>query len=398
MTGPSPWLDALSTLLRRSYLAQPSALAAVVNDAVRPLGVEVIVYLADREQLHLRALPEPGKPPGELLAIDGTLPGQAFRRVTELVSPQEPGRVWVPILDGTERLGVLAVSLPDRVPPPGVQESLRMLSVLIGHLLVAKMAYGDSLRRVRRSQPMSVGGEMLWRMLPPLTFATHDLIVAAMIEPCYDVGGDAYDYAVDNDLARITILDAVGHDLNAALTSCLTLSAIRAARVSGAGLPDAAAAADRALTNQFDDLRYATGILAELDLQLGQLRVVNAGHPQPVVLRSGRSVAVLDGGRRLPLGLIGPTDDPVEYSLEPGDLLLFYTDGITEARDEDGQLFGLERLIELAERQTADGHPAPEIARGISHAVMEYQNGQLHDDATVLLVEWGPGVGIRIVP
>jgi hypothetical protein len=398
MTGPPTWLEALSTLLRRSYLAQPSALAAVVNDAVRPLGVEVTIYLADREQQHLRALPEPGKPAGDPLTIDGTLPGQAFRRITERMSPQEPGRVWVPILDGTERLGVLAVSLPGGLPPPRVQESLRMLSVLIGHLLVAKMAYGDSLRRVRRSKPMSVGGEMLWRMLPPLTFATHDLIVAAMIEPCYDVGGDAFDYAVDNDLARITILDAVGHDLNAALTSCLSLAAIRAARIAGAGLADAAAAADSALINQFDDLRYVTGILAELDLAEGQLRVVNAGHPPPVVLRSGRSVATIEGGRRLPLGLTGPTDDPVEFSLEPGDLLLLYTDGIIEARDEDGQLFGVERLIELAERQTADGHPAPEIARGLSHAVMAYQNGQLHDDATLMVVQWGPGTGIRIVP
>jgi sigma-B regulation protein RsbU (phosphoserine phosphatase) len=392
------WREAIATLLHTSHLAQPSALASVINEAVRPYGIEITLYLVDREQERLRPLPEPGKATAEPLAVDGTIAGQVFRRVTAVASHRDPRRVWVPVLDGTERLGVLEATLPEHLTGPAGMDGLRTLSVLIGHLIASKLAYGDALRRVRRSQPMSVGGELLWRMLPPLTFATDDLVLSAAIEPCYDFGGDAYDYAVDDDRARITVIDAVGHGLNAALTSTVTLAATRAARAVGDDLPEVALAADAALIGQFGDLRYVTGVLAELDLRTGRLRFVNAGHPPPVVLRHGQSVAVLKGGRRLPLGLDGPIDEPAQYSLEPGDLLMLYTDGITEARDERDEFFGLRRLSEHAERQTNAGHPAAEVARGLARAVRDFQNGRLQDDATLLLAQWGPGVGRRMLP
>lgn len=394
------WNDAIASLLDSSYLAQPSALADVVNDAVRPLGAEVVVYLADREQVALRALPESGKPAPDPVMIDASMAGRAFRQVALTVAPHDPTRVWLPILDGTERLGVLAVSLSDPMSgrDAAVQAALTRFGVLIGHLLVAKLPYGDTLRRVRRSQPMSVGGELLWRMLPPLTFATSSMALSAVMEPCYDVGGDAFDYAVDDDRAIVGIFDAVGHDLNAALTSTLALAATRRARTAGAGLAEIARAGDDALAAQFADLRYVTAVLAELDLIDGHLSLVNAGHPPPLLLRTGRSVATLDGGRRLPLGFADQCVAPVDVALEPGDQLLFYTDGIIEARGDDDEFFGLPRLVEFAERQARQGFAPPEIVRRLSHAVLERQRGQLQDDATLLLMQWGPGAGDRTRP
>src|SRR5262249_1981304 len=151
---------------------QPSGLAAAVGDVLRPIGAEAVIYLADREQETLRALPEQGVPTYDPVAIETTMAGRAFRRMSLVVSPEQPTHAWLPILDGQERLGVLAITLP---PPmsahdPAIQQSLRSLCVLIGHLLVAKISYGDSVRQARRSQRMSVGGELLWRMLPPQTF------------------------------------------------------------------------------------------------------------------------------------------------------------------------------------------------------------------------------------
>lgn len=77
--------------------------------------------------------------------------------------------------------------------------------------------------------------------------------------------------------------------------------------------------------------------------------------------------------------------------LEPGDRVLFYTDGITEARDDRGKEFGLHRLVDFVIRHNADGLPVPETLRRLVRSVMAYNSGRLQDDATVLLVEWQPG-------
>lgn len=84
--------------------------------------------------------------------------------------------------------------------------------------------------------------------------------------------------------------------------------------------------------------------------------------------------------------------------LEPGDRLLLYSDGITEARDEHGRFFGEERLVELTERAAAARLSAPETVRRLAAAVLEHQNGRLQDDATLLLVEWSADSHTRLFP
>jgi serine phosphatase RsbU (regulator of sigma subunit) len=249
---------------------------------------------------------------------------------------------------------------------------------------------GDTLRRTCRSRPMTTGAELLWRLLPPMTFATRGLVVSGIIEPCYEAGGDAFDYAVDNNLARLAVLDAIGHGLGAGLTAAVTLAALRGARAAGLSLASVAATVDDELVGHFGDLRFVTGVLAELELDSGELAYVNAGHPPPILLRRGKAVATLMSGRRLPLGLQDHQVRPARLALEPGDRLLFYTDGAVEARDPEGNLFGVARLVDLAERHCATGLPAPETLRRLSHAVLDHQKGEAQDDTTMMLVEWAP--------
>jgi serine phosphatase RsbU (regulator of sigma subunit) len=303
-------------------------------------------------------------------------------------------------VDGTERLGVAGIVLPDAglVDDPEIHLGLTAIVGLIGHLIVAKSVYGDIFRRVRRSRPMSTEGELLWHNIPPLTFATDKVAISAVLEPCYQVGGDAFDYAVDNDHAQLEIFDAVGHGLSAGLTAVLTLAAVRAARSRGADLIEMGAAADEALTSQFDDLRYTTAVLADLDLRTGLLRYLNAGHHAPVLIRDGKAVARLDEQRRMPLGLVDPRPATSQHQLEPGDRLLLFTDGITEAHSPEGGAFGLDRLIALAEEHSVGGPPVPEVLRRLSHAVLDHQRGHLDDDATLMIVEWATAAGDRMIP
>ena len=312
------WHRALISLTRSGHTVQSSGLAPLLNETLRPLGIHATVYLVDIEQRSLHTLPEPGVV-ADAVPIEGSLAGRCYMTVTPLVASRDPIRFWMPLIDGTERLGVLDLTLPAGLDPDkeDVFENIDAIAGLLAHLIVAKTQYGDTLSRARRSQAMSPGAETLWRLLPPLTFTTHRLVLSAILEPCYAVGGDVYDYAVDDDIARIALFDAVGHGLPAALTATVALGASRSARIQGRGLQDVARAVDEAILGEFQDSRFLTAILAELHLATGTVHYLNAGHPPPVLLRDGKAVAQLDSGRRLPLGLQGREGDLAQISLEP---------------------------------------------------------------------------------
>jgi sigma-B regulation protein RsbU (phosphoserine phosphatase) len=392
------WGAALTDLLHRVKLAQPDELAAEVAAAVAPLRVDITIYLADLEQQRLRPLPVPGKPTPEPLSIGATLAGRAFTTVTTHPGAEEGGsnRLWVPMIDGAERLGVADVAAGAAFARPAdLRRYSETMVGLVGHLVTVKLPYGDGLHRLRRTRAMSPASELLAAMLPPLTFSTHRMAISAVLEPVYEVGGDAFDYAVDDAVAGLMVFDAMGRGTAAGLTCATALASVRAARRAGGDLGAMADAGDAALAEQFPDLRFVTAILAQLDIEVGVLRYVNAGHPPPLLLRQGRAVRTLSGGRRRPLGIDDTAREVGEEALQPGDRLLLYTDGVTEAYDRQGNRFGVGRLVDLAERCAAAELPAPETLRRLSHSVLEHQDGPPADDATLLLLEWSPEAGRR---
>lgn len=400
MTATDSWRHALADLLSGSHRLPPDELPAAVNMALEKLGVTVTIYLVDAEQCHLRALPDPDHPLPEPLPIDSTLAGHAFTNLEIHLGHGEPPRLWVPVVNGTERLGLLDVRLPPGADPHdrSVHDGCRLIAGLLGHLVTSKSVYGDNLRRAARSQNMAVSAELLWQLLPPLTFASRTTVVSALLEPCYEVGGDAFDYALDDGMASVAILDGVGHGLPAVLTTSVALAAMRAARRAGEDLVGIADAMDRAIRSQWSDGRFVTGVLARFDTYRGLLRYVNAGHPRPLLLRHGRALRALAGGRRLPLGLPDARSNVGEMRLEPGDRVLLHTDGVTEARNAKGEMFEMAHLADLAARYIGSGLPAAETLRRLGHAVADHQDGPLRDDATLLLVEWSPAAAGHMEP
>jgi sigma-B regulation protein RsbU (phosphoserine phosphatase) len=395
------WNAVLADLLRRCQVVQPDELAAEINVGCRAIGLDASIYLIDHEQQKLWPVPERGKPLPPPLAVDGTVAGRAFTAVRSLPGRdrRDAVRWWVPMVDGAERLGVVEV-LSRTVPadPERLRRNAETLVMLVAHLISIKSAYGDLLHQVRRTRAMHPSGELLLSMLPPLTFTCERMVLSAVLEPCYDVGGDAYDYAVDGSMARFMLFDAMGRGLQAALTSAAVLAAVRAARRDDLGLYAMARAADAALIEQFPRLRFVTAVLGELDIDSGLLRYLNAGHPPPTLMRRGKALRTLTGGRRLPLGLDDSEIQVGEEFLEPGDRLLLHTDGVTEAYDRDGDPFGTRRLTRLAERFAADQLPAPETLRLLSHAVIDHRDDRLTDDATLMLIEWSHDAVERTQP
>ena len=208
------------------------------------------------------------------------------------------------------------------------------------------------------------------------------------------MGGDAYDYAINDDgILHLAIFDGMGHGLPAAGVTAFALSAYRHSRRGGVRPAAMYAAIDAAVHDQYPTPRFVTALIAELHVASGRLRWISAGHPPPLLLRNGHLVGTLDVAPSPPLGLRLAEGEPVEgeESLQPGDMVLLYSDGLTEARRPDGELFTEERLAEFIERQAANGLPAPETLRGLREAIIERGAGSLRDDATALLDRMAPG-------
>lgn len=401
-------------LLSQSHLIRPGDVTAALAAAAGSLGLSApCVYLADMQQRHLMPLPEDdeqasqGQAAAEPLLIETSTAGQAYRAVeikhvldTQASRDwQNAYRVWVPLADGADLLGVLGLTATDT--GEDTLARCRALASLTGLMVTAKARVSDTYARAQRSKKMSLQGEMIWALLPPRAFATEHVLLSAFLEPAYEAGGDGFDYSMLGDRLHVALFDALGHNLSAGLLTSVCLASCRGSRRSGRSLADTVARADQAIVRQFGDYRFVTALLADLDVGTGQLSWVCRGHPAPLLIRGNQTVTELTRPPELPLGLSvvdaeGEVDDSIieatlhTEQLQPGDRVLFYTDGVTEGHTTGGVPFGVERLGRFVIEHTTAGTPAPEIMRQLNHEIMDHQSGDLRDDATVVMVEWEP--------
>jgi len=378
--------ERVADLLADAQFAVPDDVPGLLTKHARRLGaVDAAIFLVDYEQRVLTPLPAPGGPDREAVAVEGTLAGRAF----STLSPQSSGDsslLWIPMVEGNERLGVVGFELGGPILEGFLEEVVR-LTTQVAELVVTKANYGDFFENYRRRQPMSIASELAWQLLPPLTFGTDRVVISGALAPAYDVGGDSFDYGVDSECARIAVFDAMGHGLGAGLLATVAVAAYRNCRRRQMKLAETAAAVDEIISERFGPERFVTAVLAELELETGCFRWFRAGHPAPLLLRGSKVVKTLWGNSGMPLGLGSPGVE-AEESLEPGDQVVFFTDGVTEARSPDGTFFGADRLADLVSRASAGGNPPPETLRRLVHSILDHQAGDLQDDATAVLVEW----------
>lgn len=352
---------------------------------------KITVHLVDLQQ-HL-LVPLTG---GPILDIDTTVAGEAYRH--DIMRLAEGGgdelSLWLPLKDGADRIGVLHIRT-FRLDEPTLRRC-QALAALLALVITSKRAYSDTYVRRTRARPVQLRTEMLRAFLPPRTLGTARGVSTAVLEPAYELGGDAFDHSITRDTLHAVILDAMGHDLASGLTASVAMAGARSARRSGVELGELTAGVEKALIDWLPE-RFCTAVFADLNLSTGLFTWANCGHPAPLLIRGRRLVlGAMDRPPELPLGLAGVVSDSTprtvqQMALEPGDQVLLYTDGVIEAHDTDGRMFGLERFADFVTRAASADEPAPETLRRLIHSIHTHQRDGFTDDATIMLLEWTPG-------
>ena len=155
------------------------------------------------------------------LGVDGTLAGRAYRTgspVSGEGADEATRRLWLPLREGSERLGVLEATVP-APDADALTADAALFADLVAMLVATQWPYGDVFELVRRVRPMRLPAEIQWRLLPPTTLRAEGVSLSGLLEPWDEVGGDAFDYALNDGRLHVALFDAMGHGLGATLLS-----------------------------------------------------------------------------------------------------------------------------------------------------------------------------------
>jgi sigma-B regulation protein RsbU (phosphoserine phosphatase) len=244
---------------------------------------------------------------------------------------------------------------------------------------------GRAARRQDRKQQRELDEARLIQraLLPAALPQVHGLRLAAVWQPMDGVGGDCFDVTVSGSAVGVMIADVAGKGMPAALLMSNLQAAVRAFAQDGAAPCALATSVNRLLCRHMVSGRFVTFCFARIDAAHGCVAYVNAGHNPPLVIRAGGAVERLTEGGTV-LGVFpDATFVQAQIGVSPGDRLLFYTDGISEARNTDGEEFGEQRIAAaaIAGRTLS----AEDLKARVAAEVQAFTGGAFDDDATIIV-------------
>lgn len=348
-------------------------------------------YLIQTVDSGERALERIEAQPPDLILLDVMMPGVDGIEVCRRVKCSSSNYIPIILVTAYDEPDIrrrgLAAGAEDFISKPFDSDAL---IVRVRNLLRTKRLY-DELRAANEemeTELRSVGDlqrSMLPEAMPSLPgFKLHSLFLPARL-----AGGDFFDFieAGENKLG-IVVGDASGHGPPAAVLMAIARVTMRLCSAEPGGPARRIAAASRAILPFVPVGQFITLFYGVLDAESREMRFSLAGHCPPVIFGAGRDAPeVLKTATGLPLGLDGePTYEERGIELKRGERVLLYTDGIYEAMKADGELFGLERFLEII--QTHAEAPAEQFCDLIVDDVQRFMKGhQFRDDCVLFLIE-----------
>ncbi|MFJ7771054.1 PP2C family protein-serine/threonine phosphatase [Streptomyces sp. NPDC097107] len=390
MIGPS--------IVNRFVVAERAVRTAAPHDlldAVRRVLVEqyaadgVELFMADYGLTVLQpvsVLPDTLEP----VSVHNTAEGRAFGAQEPYVEDAPGGglvRAHLPVSVRGDRLGVLSVVLPGGDHVRGCLAELAEIAEVLGREVVVAERDTDLYLQARRRDRLTLAAEMQWQLLPGRSSARPEYELGAQLEPAYAIFGDNFDWSATAEHLMLYVTNGMGEGIEASLLTNLAISALRNARRAGLPLPDQAALADQAVFAQYRGECYLSVLMFDFELATGRAWVVDAGSPQMLRLREG-SVERIELEAQLPLGMFEETDYVAqEFRVEPGDRLVFVSDGVHSVASPKGEAYGdvsLARAIQATRLL-----PTAEVPRAILRELTGHRGRRIpDDDALVVCLDW----------
>lgn len=327
-----------------------------------------------------------GPPPAPL---HGSAPGRAFGAQQTYVEELDDARVLahLPVTVRGDRLGVLSVTLPAAAAGEEPLAELAELAQLLGHEVVVAERDTDAYRQARRKDRLTLAAEMQWQLLPARACARDEYALGAQLEPAYAVFGDNFDWAATADRLMIYVTNGMGEGIEAALLTNLGINALRNARRADISIADQAALADQAIHAHYGGRMHLSVLLVDIELATGRMQVVDAGSPRMLLVRD-RVTTPVELDAQLPLGMFEETDYVAqEFTLLPGDRLLFVSDGVHAVAGPGGETYGEHALARAL--ASAALLPAADVPGAVLRELTDYRGSpEPDDDALVVCLDW----------
>ncbi|GAB2865413.1 PP2C family protein-serine/threonine phosphatase [Streptomyces deserti] len=369
--APHELLDAVRRVLKEQYAAES------VELFMADYGLTVLQPVS--------VLPHTLEP----VSVHNSPAGRAFGAQEPFVEELSGGqvRVHLPVTVRGDRLGVLSVTLPGGEHVHGCLTELAEIAEVLGHEVIVAERDTDLYLQARRRDRLTLAAEMQWQLLPGRSCSRPEYELGAQLEPAYAIFGDNFDWSATADRLTLYVTNGMGEGTEASLLTNLALNALRNARRAGIPIADQAALADQAVYAHYRGRCHLSVLMFDFDLATGRARVVDAGSPQLLRLRDG-TVERVTFEAQLPLGMFEETDYVAqEFHVEPGDRLLFVSDGVYAVASPKGEAYGdaaLARAI-MSTRLL----PAAEVPRAILRELTGHRGRAVpDDDALVVCLDW----------
>src|SRR5215210_2040575 len=325
-----------------------------------------------------------GRETADRVSLLETPQGRALAEQALVIEDTGDGqRVFAPVTNRGEAIGVLELTLRE-APAAETLVDISLAAHALAYVIIANRRFTDLFEWGQRSVPLSLAAEVQHRLLPDaFTCEAGQFTLAAWLEPAGEIAGDTFDFAMERDTLHLSMTDAMGHSIDASILATVLVGGLRNARRAGLGLAEQADRANTGLVDYLQGAGFVTGQVARIDLRAETGTIVNAGHPPPLRLRHGR-LETVPLQADLPFGAFPDASYRVQpLPLEPGDRLIFLTDGMLERNAASAE-------IPQVVTAGAAMHPR-EAVQQLVQAVFEATDGELNDDATVMCLDWHGG-------